>query len=163
MSVQDTHEEKETLSVDVYLPGHEPRTTSPIFCHSRLMLLQRDGSSCRQCGVHDGLEAHHSPIERAFADGVDWAIVRAICESGEWGWTQAQRDAAKAFDWTEFDPADPYIFIDNMLVNGMLLCKDHHIRKDTGIHALPHPIWEFQRFAKEGYVFSTDETIHHQS
>lgn len=35
MAVTDTHEEKETLAVDVLLPGHEARVTTPLFLHSK--------------------------------------------------------------------------------------------------------------------------------
>jgi predicted restriction endonuclease len=57
-------------------------------------------------------------------------------------------------DWTQF--------VDDMTVNGMLLCKAHHIGKDEGMHALPFPIWVAQKYGKEGYQFSAVEIIHHQ-
>ena len=65
------------------------------------------------------------------------------------------------FDWANFDPADPMTFVDDMRVNGLILCKKHHIGKDEGIHCLPHPIWIAQRYGQEGYQFSNVEIIHH--
>lgn len=68
------------------------------------------------------------------------------------------------FDWVHFDqqqPMDPYLFVDDMRVNGMTLCADHHIGKDQGIHLLPHPIWLAQRYGQDGYKFSEVEVIHH--
>ena len=65
------------------------------------------------------------------------------------------------FDWANFDPANPYTFVDDMTVNGLILCKDHHIGKDEGVHALPHPIWIAQRYGQDGYKFSEIEIIHH--
>lgn len=149
--VTQTHEEKETLAVEVNLPGHDPRTTTPLFRHTRQALLDQQGGRCYIChrnAEESGhpIEAHHFPIERSLANMIDWQIVAADFPH---------------FDWANFDPADPYTFVDNMLVNGLLLCKDHHIGKDEGIHAMPHPLWVAQRYAKEGYQFSDVEIIHH--
>jgi hypothetical protein len=167
MSVTDTHEEKETLSVDVLLPGHEARgDASALFIRTKKALAERDGNRCWLSGETPEeagpLEAHHFPIERSTATGIDWALVQADCAAGEFGLTQTQRDAAKAFDWSKFDPADPYSFVDNMLVNGVLLAKRFHTAKDSGIHTMPHPLWIFQRYAREGYQFSPTEVIHHE-
>lgn len=153
-TVTETHEEKETLSVDVFLPGHEPRTTTPLFLHSKKKLVERVGGRCWVCGCTADevgpLEAHHSPIERSFAEMIDWSEGSAV-----------RRDFPQ-FDWANFDPKDPYTFVDDMAVNGLLLCKAHHIGKDEGIHALPWPIWLAQRYGREGYQFSAVEIIHHE-
>jgi len=168
MSVTDTHEEKETLSVDINLPGHDPRVTTPLFTHTRKALLERD-QRCFISGALNGedgpLEAHHFPIERSLAEMIDWDLVRHDALAGELGVSQAQRDAAKAFDWDGFmaaKPFDPYTFVDNMLVNGLLLAKRFHIGKDEGIHAMPHPLWIAQKYGIEGYQFSDVEIIHHE-
>lgn len=167
--VSEQHAERETLSVEVNIPGHDPRTVTPVFRHTRQQLIERDGGRCYISGdtaEEDGhpLEAHHYPIERSLANMIDWNLVRADAEAGELGISQAQRDAARAFDWDAFmsaQPFDPYTFVDNMLVNGVLLAKKHHIGKDEGIHAMPHPLWIAQRYALEGYQFSDVEIIHH--
>lgn len=165
MSVNDVHEEKLTLAVDINIPGHDPRTTTPLFSHSRKELLQRDGAQCWICGrtadQAGPLEAHHYPIERSLAAMIDWRLVALDARAGELGATQAQRDAAKAFDWNGIE-SNPYRFVDDMRVNGLLLCKTHHIGKDEGIHAMPHPLWIAQRYGQEGYKFSDVEIIHHQ-
>ncbi len=105
-------------------------------------------------------------------------VMRA--KAGLWG------PHAAAFDWTAFFvgattapfdyvdedsghaistsfliPKDPYLFVDNMLVNGMLLCKDHHVENSEGIHAMPHPLWIAQKYAVTGYQFSKSGQIHH--
>jgi hypothetical protein len=48
-----------------------------------------------------------------------------------------------------------------MTLNGMLLCKEHHTGKETGIHYLPYPLWIAQKYGKEGYKFNDVEVIHH--
>ncbi len=162
------HEEKETLTVDVIVPGHADRVATPLFHRTRLQLLDRD----KRCWISgalnthtDPLEAHHHPIERSFAEMIDWHRVRRDAEACELGLTGAQRRAAHDFDWDGFMnavPFDPYTFVDNMLVNGVLLGKSFHIGKDEGIHTLPFPIFVAQRYGRDGYKFSEVEIIHHQ-
>lgn len=153
--VTKAHEERETLSVDVILPGHAPRETTPLFAHTRKLLIEREGGRCYVCRctaeeTGHPLEAHHHPIERSFAEMVDWKPGSEV------------RRQFPDFDWLEFDAkGDVYLFVDDMRVNGLLLCKDHHIGKDEGIHALPYPIWLAQKYGIEGYKFSPSEVIHH--
>lgn len=186
MAVTDTHEEKETLTVDVLLPGHDPRTTTALFEHSRKQLEEREGGRCFISGMtaeESGhpLEAHHHPIERSLANMVDWERFAADGKAGHWG------PYIQAFDWDRFfegaqrvtvnvpamdgEPAhqysylkvrDPYLFVDDMTVNGMLLAKQFHTAKDAGIHMLPFPLWIVQKYAIEGYQFTPTEVIHHQ-
>ena len=70
--VTQTHEEKNTFTVDVNLPGHDPRVTTALFTRTRKHLLERDGGRCWVCNCTAAetghpLEAHHYPIERSFA------------------------------------------------------------------------------------------------
>ncbi len=157
--VTQIHEEKETMTVDVNIPGHEARTTTAVFRHSKKLLEMREGGRCFVCGAtaeESGhpLEAHHHPIERSLANMIDWVRFRKDCEAGLWG------PHAQQFNWTLFDPANPYIFVDDMTVNGELLCKAHHTGKDEGKHDLPFPLWIAQKYGKEGYKFSDVEIIH---
>lgn len=162
MSVRDTHEEKETLVVDVNIPGHDPRTTTALFTHTKKLLIEREGGRCWICGqtaeeTGHPLEAHHHPVERSLTMAWDWQRFMKDCKEGAWG-THAQ-----AFDWNNFDPIkDPYKFVDDMTVNGRLLCKAHHTGKDEGIHEMPFPLWVWQRYAPEGYKMSDVEIIHHE-
>lgn len=161
MSVTEIHEERETLIIDINLPGHEARITTSLFMHTRKLLIAREGGHCFICGRTDEtsghpLEAHHHPVERSLANMIDWDLFRAECEAGFWG------EAAQRFDWSTFDPANPYTFVDDMTVNGLLLCKAHHTGKDEGIHDMPYPLWIAQRLGKEGYQFSAVEVIHHE-
>lgn len=154
VSVTDVHEEKNSFVVDVNIPGHEPRTTTSLFTRTRLDLLKRDGGRCWVCGCTaeesgSPIEAHHCPIERSFAMMIDWSVDSII------------RKDFPGFGWGSFNEADPYSFVDDMHVNGRLLCKAHHTGKDEGVHDLPEPVWLAQRYGKEGYKFSDVEIIHH--
>lgn len=152
--VLGTHEEKETLSVDVFVPGHDPRETTSLFIKTRKALIKTAGGKCYVCGrtaAESGhpLEAHHHPIERSFAEMIDWSEGGLI------------RHDFPQFDWANFDPANPYKFVDDMTINGVIFCKDHHIGKDEGVHYLPLPLFMAQRYGKEGYQFTGKEVIHH--
>jgi hypothetical protein len=154
MTVSEIHEEKNTFQVDVNIPGHDPRVSTPLFIKSRLHLLERDGGRCWICNATASesghpLEAHHYPIERSFAEMVDWSAG-----------SQIRKDFPN-FGWGSFDEANPYSFVDDMNVNGRLLCKPHHTGKDEGVHCLPEPAYLAQRYGKDGYDFSTIEVIHH--
>ena len=157
---EQSHEEKLTLKVNVLLPGHDERTETSLFSRSRKQLIDRE-KACFICGKSaeetGPLEAHHHPIERSFANMIDWVIFRNDCEAGLWG------EHTQGFDWTNFDSNDPMKFVDDMTVNGMLVCKDHHTKPNEGIHTLPFPIWIAQKYGKEGYKFSEIEIIHHPS
>ena len=159
MNVEQTHVERETLAVEVNIPGHAPRTETSLFERTRKALIARDGC-CWICGAKDSkespLQSHHYPVERSLATAWDWPRFIRDCKAGAWG------PHAQAFDWDSFDPASPYTFVDDQTVNGMLLCNVHHIGKDTGIHAMPHPLWVWQRYAPEGYRLSDVEIVHHQ-
>ncbi len=158
----DAHTEVETLKVDVNIPGHADRVTTPLFTHTRQQLLKRM-PGCYVCGSTAGSnEAHHYPIERCLAEMIDWNLVAIDAASGNLGVTQAQREAAQKFNFDGIEE-DPYRFVDDMTVNGLTLCKTHHIGRDEGIHAMPHPLWIAQRYGKEGYKFSDVEIIHHQT
>lgn len=160
MSVTEIHVEKETLAVAVNLPGHEARATTPLFTRTRKALLAREGGRCWICGRTEAtagpLHSHHYPIERSLANMIDWARFQKDCEAGLWG------PHAQAFDWKSFDPANPYSFVDDQTVNGLLLCRDHHIGANQGVHAMPHPLWLAQKYGIEGYRYSDVEIIHHQ-
>jgi hypothetical protein len=152
------HTERETLSVEVNIPEHQDRTTTALFTRTRRLLIEREGARCSICNATAAesghpLEAHHHPIERSLAEMIDWERFKLDAQSGYWG------PHIKAFDWDNF--TDWVQFVDDMTVNGLLLCKTHHTAKDSGIHTMPFPLYIAQKYAKEGYVFSSTEVIHH--
>lgn len=163
MSVNKTHDLKDTLSVEVETPGHEKRgAASALFVRTK-KLLKKLGSflgfrpkfspgRCFICNATEEelgqpLEAHHFGIEWSFAQAqINWDLVKLDFPD---------------FDWVHFDPADPMTFVDDMQAQGVLLCKKHHTGKDEGIHNLPFTLWIMQRYLKDGYKFSDLEMIHH--
>jgi hypothetical protein len=161
MPVTETHELKDTLTADYFVPGHVERETTSLFERTRKVLIAREGGRCFVTNMTAAelgapLQAHHHPVERCFATKWDWPRFAADCQKGLWG------PHAQAFDWANFDgEKDPYKFVDDMTVNGMLLGAGQHIGKDEGLHRLPFPVWLFEKYAVEGYQFSPTEVIHH--
>ncbi|PVX61219.1 hypothetical protein [Paraburkholderia unamae] len=180
--ITKAHTEKETLTVEVNIPQHEERKATALFEHSRKQLIEREGGRCFISGMTAEelgapLEAHHHPIERCFADCTDWSRFANDCKAGHWG------PHAQAFDWNRFFegakqmtiaaetplhpdthyliPVDPYLFVDDMTVNGLLIGKRFHTMADSGIHTIPFPDWIAQKYEVEGYQFSPTEAIHH--
>lgn len=163
MSVEQTHEEKETLTVDVLLPGHEPRTATPLFERTRKELIEREGGRCWVCGrtaEESGhpLESHHHPCERSLAEAWDWPRFAEDCKAGKWG------PHAQAFNWDAFlsaKPFDPYMFVDDQTVNGLLLCKDHHTAKGESMHMAPFPFVLWAKYAPNGYEINPGQHLVH--
>jgi hypothetical protein len=141
------HEQKLTVSIDVFVPDHPDRTTTPIFSATRKKLIGDNPDA--KCWVDNGhcdyehpLELHHALVEWCDSDGVDWEKIKL---------------ASPDFDWANFDPAHPETFIDSEYNAFLVLCKKHHTGKDHGIHYLPHPTWQMQKHQRADFVFAPDE------
>ena len=160
--INQTHEFKDTNKVDVFIPAHPPRITTNLFRRTKQKLMAvasifqwnlfREKGRCWICGQTEAelgspLEAHHLVIERSFID----SPLR---------WDQLRKDFPK-FDWKSFDETKPEGFVDDMIAQGLLLCKLHHTGEGTGIHSLPFPLWVLQRYLPNGVQFSPTEVIHH--
>jgi hypothetical protein len=181
--ITPAHTERETLAVAVNIPAHEERQTTALFERTRKQLIEREGGRCFISGMTADelgapLQAHHHPVERCFAEIIDWSAFATDCKAGRWG-THAQAFDWDAFfagaktmtvagetplhdDYTYLVPADPYLFVDDMTVNGLLLGAQYHTAKDVGIHMLPFPDWIAQKYAVEGYQFTPTEVIHRE-
>jgi hypothetical protein len=163
------HADKSTLVVSINVPEHAQRKASPTFERTCPLLIQREGDRCYICGrtsteVGAGHEAHHCMVEWCLADAIDWNIVKALCQDGEFGESALQRAAAKAFDWSGWDldaptPAQIESLVDDMTVNGQLLCKEHHTGNGTGKHNMDHPRWIGQKLVKPGYVLINGDAM----
>ena len=144
-SVPGEHEQRETISIDIFVPDHPDRTESPQFRRARALLIGNNPNACCEvCAKKDSpdspLELHHDIVEWCDAEGVDWDRMRVMYPD---------------FDWSTFQtPAD---FIDSAYNARRVLCKKHHTGRDHGIHMLPYPIWQMQKHKRQDFVFSPDE------
>ena len=147
MIPKSEHEQTLTIKVDVFIPDHPDRTTSPVFARTRKKLIEDNPNA--KCAVDNGhcdhdhpLELHHQHVEWCDSNGVDWRKVAVLIPE---------------FDWMTFDPEHPEDFIDSEWNANLVLCKKHHTGVDHGIHCLPGPTWGMQRVQKADFVFSPDE------
>jgi len=153
------HLERKTLHIKVYIPEHADRTETPLYRESRKKLFsisprfifKAEPGKCFICQKTEKelgapLQSHHFGIERCFAEaaGIDWSLVKQDFPD---------------FDWDNFDPLNPYSFVDDMSAQGLLLCEEHHIGEDSGIHATTFSLWIMQRYLKSGYRYSPSEII----
>jgi hypothetical protein len=142
---KNEHEQKMTVSVDVFVPDHPDRTESPIFAKARKQLISDNPNACCEvCGIKKDLELHHDIVEWCDADGVNWDKLKKLYPD---------------FDWKNFDPSRPETFVDSVYNARRVLCKKHHTGKDHGIHYLPYPIWQMQKHKRDDFIFSPDEEI----
>lgn len=129
----DRHEVKETITVDVWYPGHDPRTTSSTFNHTSHQLIDVNDTPCWICGSKSDREVHHFYIEWAYANAIDWDKVKAEHPD---------------FDWVNFKDAEDFV---DSVYNMKVLCQTHHRGKNHGIHMIPYPIWQVQKFIKDDF------------
>lgn len=161
-NVTSNHEEKESIVVDVTLPGHDERVTTPLFTRTRQELIKREGNRSFVTGkteaeVGSPLEAHHFWIERCTATGVDW---KEFCEYAER--IGAMADRLRQFTQANPELSDVMTFVDDMTVNGMLIEKPLHTGAGIGIHAMPFPLWQFNLYGRQGFVFAKGDTVFHE-
>lgn len=152
MEVNQVHEDKDTLSVAVNIPGHDPRVETPEYRRGRAEELLRD-PTCVVCGSSEDLETHHCFVERCMTNMVDKDQLVGMLQ-----WlnksTEKAIEALKTMSVEEF--------VDSS-ANLMTLCHPHHLGKNEGIHTMDFPRWSAQWYGKEGYVYSYVETIHHKN
>ena len=177
--VKNEHEDKRTLSEDVFYPGHEPRTESATFRETK-RAGKKAGERCAVSGVAEGVEYHHVFVEWAFSDAIDWHAVKDIAlglvtrlpvldletdaptaqlypveQSLIYAIIQITR--ARGFDWAAFDPDQPGTFVDSPQ-NMLVLHEKFHRAKGHGMHMESLPIWSMQAFPRmPGFVYSPDE------
>ena len=144
-----THEQKETIQIDWFIPDHEERTESAEFRKSRPLVIARD-KGCVVCGSQETLEAHHFLFEWCEANGIDRDQLVNYVDTMHAFFANAKEALAQGKTVEQLVDSPE---------NLITLCKEHHTGKDTGIHALPYPIWVMQWLAKEGYKFSPTEIV----
>lgn len=143
----DTHETKRTLTEEVIVPDHPPRTESAAFRSCVRILVRQLDLPCWICGSRDKREVHHLH---------EWSL---------WGALDPEKvlDTLHVFDPYGYthkmgeQPIETPDDIRNMLVlcgecelEGVTVPGGHHRGLDAGIHAMTFPIWVAQRSVKPG-------------
>lgn len=136
-AITPAHTQTTTLHLLEFYPSHEPREGDPHYVHfhrAHARLKAAGKLVCWICG-QDGaaaggpIELHHDKVEFALANGVD--LGRFIETFPEFNLVQGDEDAF--LDWIEGEG------------NLLPLCKLHHTGVQ-GIHLLPYPAWNIQKY-----------------
>ena len=126
------HIQTVTIHIAEHYPSHEPRTEDPhykYFNAARKRLADLGKLVCWICGTTEQVELHHSMVEFALSNGVDIQKFETLYP--EFGITTDEQ----FLWWVEGEG------------NLTPLCKLHHTGI-LGVHVLPYPVWEPQRFWK---------------
>jgi hypothetical protein len=148
------HTRKMSNHYTVNYPNHEKRVDSAIYkkthhelCHVRDLPCFICGKTHHKNGI--SLETHHFYCEKAAENAIDWhafGIFAQTCYNIQTG----ERIGDK-FDWTEV-AKNPDIFVDSPY-NMIVLCKEHHISGNKGIHHVPFPNWILQKYPLHDFQF----------
>ena len=139
----DRHEVKDSFEIDVWYPYHEKRTSSSTFKRTVKKLIKEEDIPCWICGSKENRECHHFYIEWAYANAIDWNKVKIDHPD---------------FDWSSFKESEDFI---DSPYNMKVLCISHHRGKNHGIHRVPYPIWQVQKYIKDD--FKMFNSAHHNS
>lgn len=175
------HEDKRTLSEDVFYPDHAGRSESPTFKASKAS-GHKQQLPCMISGHTEKVEYHHVWLEWAFSGAVDWHTVKGVATGvitelpvldlvtdqptgatfpAEHSLIYAicEYAAYKGFNWQTFDPDKPEAFVDSM-ANLIPLHEKFHRAKNHGMHTETLPVWIFQAFPrKPGFIYTPDELL----
>jgi len=152
---QSGHVRKITCHYTVHYPEHEKRVNSTIYNKTHHELCHQKRLPCFICGKKEDknakiyLETHHFYCEKAAQNSIDWE------KFGEFARTcyniQTGENIGQNVNWKEV-AKNPDLFVDSPN-NMIVLCKEHHISGNKGIHHVPFPDWIIQKFAKDGHEF----------
>lgn len=143
-----SHEQRETLIIDVEYPEHVQRTESPEFARNKTQLVRKLDTPCFCCKSRDAREVHHFVIEWAEWDDADpEKVLDRMHHFDIYGFAAQLGDAPVA------SPDD--------IRNLMVICARCHRGAGTGIHRVPFPDWISQVVAKDGDIIlkSTGGTL----
>jgi len=137
----------------VNYPIHEKRKNSSIYNKTHHDLVHVKKLPCFICGKmnteSDSLETHHFYCEKSAENAIDWI------KFGEFSKKcyniQTGENIGSHFDWNNVHK-NPDIFVDSPY-NMIVLCKEHHISGNKGIHHVPFPDWILQKYPKGRFEF----------
>jgi hypothetical protein len=137
----------------VQYPHHEKRTDSAIYRKTHHDLIRVKCLSCFICGAINNengpLETHHFYCEKAAQNAIDWTAFGEFAKNCHN--IQTGENIGAHFDWAVV-ALNPDIFVDSPQ-NMIVLCKEHHISGNKGIHHVPFPEWILQKYPRDGFEF----------
>ena len=168
---------RRTLSETVWYPPHPPRKASALYSQTHHQLVAIEDRPCVVCGVRNStlldtshnkvgakaLETHHSLIEWAGANAIDWDKLAAdhpdlktlVALAGAY---HAHLLANGGKFTGSLDPAIVTAFVDSS-DQLLVVCDQHHRSAGKGVHMITGPIWELQRYERGDWDFTAGGAV----
>ncbi|MEZ0602953.1 hypothetical protein ACAX43_12480 [Paraburkholderia sp. IW21] len=137
--VAGEHLVSESSKFAEYYPDHPPRTESALFRKTKKHWHELGTECYINHDCKGGIEIHHRYVEWAFAGAVDWNLMRELHPD---------------FDWSTFNDATDFV---DSIYNTLPLCEAHHRDPQCGVHHVPAPNWEIQRYVRGDYKLFPDK------
>jgi HNH endonuclease len=138
------HLKKGTFEEQYWIPAHNKRRESKLFRDNKRFIRDECGAPCWICGVKADLEVHHV-FEWSFWNALDPKKVTNILNAIEFyddDYVNRADDAEKLKKrLSELAKTKKYLDTPDDARNLVVLCREHHRLKYTGIHSVSFPLW----------------------
>ncbi len=158
------HFKKGTFEEQYWIPAHNKRRESNEFKKNKKFVRDECGAPCWICGKSKDLEVHHV-FEWSFWNVLDpkkvTKILKAIEFYDEKYISKAKLDSAKLRAKIEYLENNELI-VDSPddIRNLVVLCREHHRLKYSGVHTISFPIWlAIAGVPSEGGLLSKEQIL----
>lgn len=132
------HKIERTITEVVYVPAHAKRIESKEFKVAKRRLKSDGHYKCFVGADCEGeLEVHHFGCEYSLWNDCDPEKLKEYLELWD------------IYGYSKLLKHMPITSVDDIR-NLMVLCRKHHIEKDTGIHMSTLPVWNIQKLCLAG-------------
>lgn len=139
------HFRRGTFEEQYWLPAHDKRRDSALFQSNKHFIRDECGAPCWICGATSDLEVHHV-FEWAFWNALDRRKVTSILQAIEFYdasyLTLVSRDPLQLRSYLSvLAKKKPLLDSPDDARNLVVLCREHHRLKFSGIHTVTFPLW----------------------
>jgi hypothetical protein len=138
------HFKKGTFEEQYWLPEHNDRRESALFKRNKKFIRDECGAPCWVCGSKEDREVHHV-FEWAFWNALDprkvTNVLNAIEFYDEDYISKADKVNKLRTRIRRLEQSKPIIDTVDDIRNLVVLCREHHRLKYTGIHTITFPTW----------------------
>lgn len=138
------HFQKGTFQEQYWLPAHNERRNSVLFRKNKKFIRDECGAPCWVCGAKKDLEVHHV-FEWAFWNAMDpKKVTNILCaiEFYDDDFIDSSKEPAKIRNAIrKLNKEKKFVDSPDDLRNLVVLCREHHRLKFTGVHTVSFPLW----------------------
>lgn len=138
------HFKKGTFEEKYWIPAHNARRESSLFRKNKKFIRDECGAPCWVCGGKKDLEVHHV-FEWSFWNALDPKKVTNILNAIEFydeDYVAAAVDPEKLRAYlADLSKTKKFLDTPDDARNLVVLCREHHRLKYSGIHTVSFPLW----------------------